>query len=173
VKREFSLADSEARASQYAIMMHEYRSFRGESADDALSRGRKEGFTTGAVWAARKLGAVEVVDPVVPPLPETGEPADGLAVVGYAIPPANDGVGLIDAERRRQIEEGYDADHDAGHSVADLANAASAYCNCNPFLWPWSKDSWKPKDRLRNLVRAGAFVAAAIDRLRSMKGGGL
>ena len=33
-------------------------------------------------------------------------------------------------------------------------------------LWPWAQDFWKPKDQLRNLVRAGALIAAAIDRLQ-------
>lgn len=83
---------------------------------------------------------------------------------------ATDGVALIAKERRRQVEvEGWDADHDSGHSVADLANAASAYCNSNPFLWPWSRDSYKPKDRLANLVRAGALTAAAIDLLLAQR----
>lgn len=29
-------------------------------------------------------------------------------------------------------------------------------------LWPWSFDWWKPKDRRRNLVRAGALIVQAI-----------
>ena len=33
-------------------------------------------------------------------------------------------------------------------------------------LWPWAQDFWKPKDQLRNLVMAGALIAAAIDRLQ-------
>lgn len=32
------------------------------------------------------------------------------------------------------------------------------------WLWPWGVEYWKPKDPLTNLVRAGALVAAAIDR---------
>ena len=34
--------------------------------------------------------------------------------------------------------------------------------------WPekWNADMFKPKDRKRNLVRAGALIAAAIDRLQ-------
>ena len=30
--------------------------------------------------------------------------------------------------------------------------------------WPWSIESHKPKDVLQNLKRAGALIAAAIDR---------
>jgi hypothetical protein len=35
--------------------------------------------------------------------------------------------------------------------------------------WPWSFEWWKPKDRIRNLVRAGALIAAEIDRLQAMQ----
>lgn len=32
-------------------------------------------------------------------------------------------------------------------------------------LWPWSTIWWKPKDRRRDLVRAGALIIAEIERL--------
>lgn len=37
-----------------------------------------------------------------------------------------------------------------------------------PRLWPgsWHPSWWKPKDRVRDLVRAGALIAAEIDRLQ-------
>lgn len=89
------------------------------------------------------------------------------------------GVELIAEERRRQIaEEGYDADHDHAHGSGELGRAAAAYAMVNAWyggerkvhplaLWPWDHDSWKPgvrkEDLLRNLVKAGALVAAAID----------
>lgn len=34
-----------------------------------------------------------------------------------------------------------------------------------PSLWPWDGQWWKPTDRRRNLVKAGALIAAEIDRL--------
>lgn len=85
------------------------------------------------------------------------------------------GADLIREERRRQIEqEGYDAMHDRHHTPEVLAEAATAYAlHGDPRLridahmfWPWSDEFWKPKDKLRNLVRAGALIAAAIDRLQ-------
>lgn len=40
-----------------------------------------------------------------------------------------------------------------------------------PILWPrsWHPFWWKPKDRVRDLVRAGALIAAEIDRLQRAK----
>lgn len=39
---------------------------------------------------------------------------------------------------------------------------------CVPKLWPssWAPEYWNPKDRVRDLVRAGALIAAEIDRLQ-------
>jgi len=36
-------------------------------------------------------------------------------------------------------------------------------------LWPWGKEWWKPSDRRRDLVKAGALIAAEIDRLDRAK----
>jgi hypothetical protein len=95
-----------------------------------------------------------------------------------------DGVGLIAAERRRQVEvEGYDASHDAAHNNADdLALAGATYAltadmrilwhKRQPVTWPWGAPYWKPTpdDRMRELVKAGALIAAAIDRLAAARG---
>jgi hypothetical protein len=95
------------------------------------------------------------------------------------------GAELIVAERQRQIdEEGYDAAHDSGHAD-ELAAAAATYAIASPRtydmaygattvhvelgvgLWPWDRRWWKPTpdDRIRELVKAGALIAAAIDAL--------
>lgn len=92
------------------------------------------------------------------------------------------GVHLIAAERARQIkDEGWDHGHDSEHEDGELAIAAACYAIVNAdavtskgfldelwgMLWPstnWSIKWWKPKDPLRNLVRAGALIAAEIDR---------
>lgn len=77
----------------------------------------------------------------------------------------------------RQIEvEGYDTMHDRHHTPQALCRAAVGYAlhedpsklvaDAAANLWPWAKDFWKPKDQLRNLVRAGALIAAAIDILQ-------
>lgn len=81
------------------------------------------------------------------------------------------GTELIAAERRRQIDvEGWTAEHDRKHSVLQLCASAAAYVMAEgpdaqmPQGWPWGSQWWKPKDRERNLVRAGALYLAAADR---------
>jgi len=107
------------------------------------------------------------------------EQQEGL---GYSLiaTKAGQGVALIAAERVRHVEEeGYTAEHDAGHVQEDLALAAAcyatparrrgynAYSNDVPAKWPWEHYFWKPTpdDRVRELVKAGALIAAEIDRL--------
>lgn len=84
------------------------------------------------------------------------------------------GVDRIAAERSRQIEqEGWTAEHDDGHAN-DLLLAAIAYSyegirTGHPMalaIWPWDEEWWKPTDRIRSLVKAGALIAAEIDRLQ-------
>lgn len=90
------------------------------------------------------------------------------------------GAERIAKERQRQIdEEGYSAVHDYGHAE-ELAQAASCYAltpghrqtgrpghEHEPFDWPWDPVYWKPtpEDRVRELEKAGALIAAAIDDL--------
>lgn len=89
----------------------------------------------------------------------------------------------IAAERRRQIEvEGWTPEHDDEHERAEMACAAACYAlsgtsadeaiyihgrwkDIRDLFWPWSRDWWKPKDRRRNLVKAGALIVAEIERL--------
>ncbi len=88
------------------------------------------------------------------------------------------GVELITAERQRQIEEeGWTPDHDDQHINGELALAAACYA-IPPMsirgsglvlrLWPWKRKWWKPTpdDRIRELKKAGALIAAEIDRLQ-------
>jgi DNA-binding XRE family transcriptional regulator len=79
------------------------------------------------------------------------------------------GVELIADERLRQVtQEGYTAEHDDAHS--SLLPAAICYAVENgensdpPIGWPWARRDWKPAGRIRNLVRAGALIAAELDR---------
>lgn len=83
-----------------------------------------------------------------------------------------DGATSIAIERQRQIEtEGYTTEHDADHSVSTLVNAAEAYLGWGLKTWPWSEKDFKPDPtddgmyHRRDLVKAGALIAAAIDRL--------
>lgn len=88
------------------------------------------------------------------------------------------GIELIAEERQRQInQEDWTPHHDDGHTHGELAIAAACYAVQDTDAsvvypdddpegsgWPWSRESWKPKDTIRNLVRAGALIAAEIDR---------
>lgn len=84
-----------------------------------------------------------------------------------------DGVQLIAWERHRQImEEGFDPQHDDTHVEGELRWAMYCYAirnssNSNPPQgWPWDVASWKPSPlEVQNLVKAGALIAAEIDRL--------
>lgn len=86
---------------------------------------------------------------------------------------ARDGLSLIAAERRRQVEaEGWTPEHDAEHDGDELAQAAAAYClgptskGYARSCWPWDVSWWKPgPTRIRELEKAGALIAAEIDRL--------
>lgn len=89
----------------------------------------------------------------------------------------------IYAERRRQVDsKGWTPEHDDDHDAGDLACAAACYATGNnrlavsgPFggpdgtglrhIWPWAAEWWKPKDRRRDLVRAGALIVAEIERM--------
>ena len=81
------------------------------------------------------------------------------------------GVQLIERERREQMtREQWSDVHDDTHRRGELARAAACYALVDLPIkgrprWPWSCDWWKPKSRLRNLIRAGALIAAEIDRL--------
>lgn len=81
------------------------------------------------------------------------------------------GIGLIAAERRRQvIAEGWTPTHDDDHTGGELALASACYATPKraQFDWPFEPASWKPSpdDRIRELAKAGALAAAEIDRLQ-------
>lgn len=82
----------------------------------------------------------------------------------------------IAAERRRQVEvEGWTPEHDDGHRRGELAFAGASYAVISSGqisdvivarqLWPWDRNYWKPTDRRRDLVKAGALIIAEIERL--------
>ena len=113
---------------------------------------------------------------------------DGPPQSAAPVAPASGGVEAIAAERRRQIEaEGWTTEHDDTHTRGEMAAAAGVYAlaaaSQNDYrfvligspvndclagameLWPWEKSWFKPTDRRRDLVKAGALIAAEIDRL--------
>lgn len=94
------------------------------------------------------------------------------------------GVDLIAHERRRQIEkEGWTTHQDRSYKAHELVRAAITYAmpeeirelsvfngkqSLRSFFWPFSEGWWKPTPdtRIRELVKAGALIAAEIDRIR-------
>lgn len=92
------------------------------------------------------------------------------AVVDHAVPPAftTSGVEAINKERERQIvEEGFGRTHDAANSIRELADAAIAYLRGDFRHWPkkWNPHWFKPTTQRRDLEKAGALIAAALDRM--------
>jgi hypothetical protein len=99
------------------------------------------------------------------------------------------GIELIAVERQRQVDvEGWTPKHDDEHKYGELAQAAQAYCYAaihqavhgaddmdflkllpNSFPKNWVSEWWKPSpDPIRNLVKAGALIAAEIDRIQRL-----
>lgn len=101
------------------------------------------------------------------------------------------GIELIAEERQRQIDtEGYSKEYDSQHNISEFISAAKSYTssaiiyalkdegaiandgidNGIPFLkktFVWGEDAFKPTNCLRDLIKAGALIAAAIDRCQS------
>lgn len=84
------------------------------------------------------------------------------------------GAADITAERQRQVAaEGWSPDHDDEHADHQIPLAALCYLYASIYdpgsfvfrYWPWDQAWWKPADARRNLVKAGALIAAEIDRL--------
>jgi hypothetical protein len=110
-----------------------------------------------------------------------------------------DAISLIAEERKRQVEEElWTPEHDDTHDGNQLAMAAACYaspvplraqikvpCGCREAMcphsafgkhmwveaWPWEQkwDKREKHDRIRQLVIAGALIAAEIERLQRKK----
>ncbi len=102
------------------------------------------------------------------------------------------GIELIAEERKRQVEkEGWSIAYDSiRHKQGELTDAALCYATVasaqlrgasveewpvemfnNDTLtdWPWEKQWYKPAPNAeRNLVKAGALIAAELDRIRNV-----
>ena len=107
----------------------------------------------------------------------------------YDKPMESRGVFIIDAERRRQLyQEGYNAEHDRHHVNGEIADGAAVYALTDrtrdkylyklsgenahvPTIWPFEPKSYKPTpdNRIRQLAKAGAMIAAEIDRLVDLR----
>lgn len=86
---------------------------------------------------------------------------------------------------RQQAQEGYDAAHDDKHTRGEIAQAADCYLSASirlllglrpldatPMAWPFEPASWKSSanDPVDDLVKAGALIAAEIDRIQRKNG---
>lgn len=100
------------------------------------------------------------------------------------------GTELITEERKRQIEKhGWDEYHDSSHTDMALATAGASYAlgvvskhgdvskgwrniysAYSKRIWPFNKGWFKPtpNDPVKQLVKAGALIAAEIDRLQAL-----
>lgn len=101
------------------------------------------------------------------------------------------GIDRIAAERKRHVEEeGFDAAHDRMEKPGALTMAAICYATMaasSPGMrhelrnaigygphWPWEPQWFKPgvdntnEDRIMELTKAGALIAAEIDRIESI-----
>lgn len=109
------------------------------------------------------------------------------------------GIERIAKERARQIsEEGWTIEHDDEHRKGEMALAAACYATPIPLFkekhsidgfhfgdaWPWDKEWDKRKyagailisgvqvpldERIRQLEKSGALIAAEIDRLLRLR----
>ena len=99
------------------------------------------------------------------------------------------GIDLIRKERDRQInEEGWDINSDIKeHDGGELGIAGACYAlpigfryvlkttpsfkDESPDFWPWDNAWWKPTpdNRIKELIKAGALIAAEIDRLLAIE----
>jgi hypothetical protein len=153
----------------------------GEEADDAAN-------LAGLITMCRDLKARLVPfgasesgwDSAIATLERATAQATALAALRARV---EDGASLIAAERERQkAVEGWTPEHDAQHTDRSLAKAAACYVrhyaydaygfgHVLPASWPptWERRWWKPDatNPIRDLVRAGALIAAEIDRLRA------
>jgi len=89
------------------------------------------------------------------------------------------GASMIAEERLRQLTLGFDSAFDRAYYDHQLLRAGICYAlvpvardsgeeavldNMPEELWPWDARCWKPGSDIRCLVKAGALIAAEIDR---------
>lgn len=83
------------------------------------------------------------------------------------------GLEQIADERLKQINKwGHSGSHDVSHNHKELIKAAQAYLSACIFdtfvgrnIWPWEKESFHDEGYVENLKKAGALIAAELDRL--------
>lgn len=126
------------------------------------------------------------IEPVVPDQQPFDWVRDYPGTNLYQLLPEGSGILAIAKERQRQIkEENWTPEHDDAWQHGEMADAAYVYLNIvqgnskdvithlGSYGWPWDPDWFKPfktetkeVDRIRCLEKAGALIAAEIDRLK-------
>lgn len=125
------------------------------------------------------LGAARAAFALADPAVRADERA-GLSAIGSTAA-ARD---VLSERHRQQSAEGWTPQHDDTHRAGQMADAAACYAasfrvfkqqevvglNYETYTqyvegWPWSENWWKPRDRRRDLIRAGALILAELDRL--------
>lgn len=99
--------------------------------------------------------------------------ADQLVVERATTADRVPGVRLVEAERRHQLERGYDAGHDDRMYRGELLDMAGWWLHPDSSVmdWPWGDDFPEHGARIDDLVKAGALICAEIDRLLAAEGG--
>lgn len=82
-------------------------------------------------------------------------------------------LGLIDDERRKQIENGYDAAHDDRHNEKEIVRAAlrilSDYVGDDDYELGWEQElalKMRGRPPIERLTVAAAMIAAEIERVQ-------
>lgn len=114
-------------------------------------------------------------EPIELDVPDGFRVPENVAHTNCLPTPGAGGAQRITDERRRQIDvEGFNPEADLSYEHGELAKAALAYLSRAVGFdqgvreWPrsWQSSMWKPSpDPIRNLEKAGALIAAEIDRL--------
>lgn len=136
-------------------------------------------------WSDDERRSIEVLEATAHGLKALLSKLTGAAMPEDDAPPdlpTLSALGRIAAERRRQVEKGYTAEHDdryndtvterGGEPV--LTSAAITYllvpeahgeAELRDYWWPWNMDTFKPGDRMRDLEKAGGLIVAAMEQL--------
>lgn len=121
------------------------------------------------IWTkVEAIRAKQAAKPKHSPLPGPSDPSSTRSDVTA--------LADIAKERQRQRDiEGWTVAHDDGHDAGEMASAAACYALSATGIrgddgamlrfWPWDDHWWKPTNRRRDLIKAGALIVAEIERL--------